>query len=114
MSTESKPKPALKPSPPPEGAILLTYPEAALMLRCSVSHVYREVAAGRLAYRKSGRKAFIHREDLERYVAEIRRVERPEGEGQGSEAPQPDRLSLRKSGLWDGDDFGAKRKGRRV
>jgi excisionase family DNA binding protein len=94
------------PAPPPSGAILLTFPETAWTLRCSVSHVYREVAAGRLATRKSGRKAFVHVDDLAGYLEAIRRIERPT---EVEPAPTNARLSLRASGLWDGDDFGAKR-----
>jgi excisionase family DNA binding protein len=99
---------ASTPTPPPDGAILLTFPEVAWTLRCSVSHVYREVAAGRLATRKSGRKAFVHVDDLREYLRSIRRVERPQESEE--EAPTRDRVSLRAAGLWDGDDFGAKKK----
>ena len=100
MSTRT----ALQPATPPEGAILLTFPEAAFVLRCSVSHVYKELAAGRLARRKSGRKSFVHRDDLRAYLDASRRIERPPAERQ----PPADRVSLRAAGLWDGDDFGAK------
>lgn len=99
---------SVQPTPPPEGAILLTYPEAAFVLRCSVTHIYREVAAGRLARRKSGRKSLIHRDDLAAYVRDAYRRERPD-EGAAKPA-SPERVSLREAGLWDGDDFGSKRK----
>ncbi len=112
MTTENQDKPGSpRPVRPPDGAILLTYPEAAWILRCSVSHVYREIAAGKLATRRSGRKAFIHREDLDAYLAAIRHVERPAE--QGASASAAERISLRASGLWDGDDFGRSRQRRR-
>jgi len=102
MSTKTNPTPVA----PPKDAVLFTYPEAAFVLRCSVTHVFRQVATGQLPRRKFGRKSLIHRDDLAKFIEDAYSRERPETDA--ATAIAPERVLLRASGLWDGDDFRAK------
>lgn len=92
-------------TPAPANVILLTIPEVAHELRCSVATVYREIAGGKLATRRIRGKTNVHRDDLAAYLEAARRELRPADD----HAPEPmsrRRLSLKAAGLIDGDDFG--------
>ena len=92
MKTETKPT-------------LLTIPEVAEELRCSVATVYREIADGKLATRNIRRKKNVHRDDLDAYLRAAREQLRPASEV-APLALSPRRISLRESGMIDDDDFG--------
>ena len=50
-------------------AIILTKPEAAAFLRCTVRYIERQIRAGRLrACKPSGKLVRIYRRDLERFL----------------------------------------------
>lgn len=107
MSTKAE-----QPVAPPEGAILLTLEEAAHVMRCSVSHVRREHARGMLAFRKSGRKTFVHRDDITAYFEAGREELRRES---GEEVRPLSRtgISWKAAGLIGDDDFGYKGRGKK-
>ncbi len=98
-------KTPIEPATPPEGAALLTYSEAAGYLRSSVSFIYKQAASGKIIITKIGRKSFVHIDDLKLYLDHARRRIAPEAE------PEPDKGSVRlkRSGMWDGNDYKPKR-----
>lgn len=49
---------------------LLTLPEAGRYLRKGVTFIRREVQAGELAASRIGRTPYIHRDELDRYIAD--------------------------------------------
>ena len=49
---------------------LLTYPEAGRYLRKGTTFVRRQVHAGELTASRIGRTPYIHREELDRYIAD--------------------------------------------
>ena len=50
---------------------LLTYAEAGRYLRKGARYVRNEVYAGRLAIKRLGRTPYVHRAELDRYLAEL-------------------------------------------
>ncbi|MDO3055614.1 Uncharacterised protein [Mycobacteroides abscessus subsp. massiliense] len=50
---------------------LLTYDEAGSVLRKSGRFVRNEVYAGRLSIKRIGRTPYVHRDELDRYIAAV-------------------------------------------
>ena len=63
--------PNLKPVAPPADCMLLNQREAAYLLRCSVSMVYKRVADGVIPHHYEGRRLVFFRKELEAYVAAL-------------------------------------------
>lgn len=62
---------------------LLTYAEAGVYLRKGARYVRNEVYAGRLAIKRLGRTPYIHREELDRYLAT-----QPDESGAAAQRPE--------------------------
>ena len=102
----SKAESKYKPTAPPEGATLLTIPEVAHELRCSVATIYREIGSGKLVTRKVRGKTYVHREDIAAYIEAARQELRPAADA-ASEKPSHRLTALIADGLVErGEDFG--------
>lgn len=102
MKAESK----YKPTPAPDGATILTIPEVAHELRCSVATVYREISEGKLVTRKVRGKTYVHRQDIAAYLEAARQELRP-ADDDARDKPSLRLTALIADGLVErGEDFG--------
>lgn len=88
------------PIKPPDGAAILTVPEAAWVLRVSVDTVFRLINRGEMASTSVGRKRFVPAAEIAAYRDRQTTVRRPD-----AKAAEPARIGLRESGLWDGEEY---------
>jgi excisionase family DNA binding protein len=65
------------PRPQQAAPLLFSESQAAELLNISVRSLFAERKAGRISFRKSGERILYSREDVEAYIAGIRRVEQP-------------------------------------
>lgn len=89
------------PIEPPEGAKLLTVPEAAYVLRSSVDLVYRLIAKGEIPSTRVGTKRFVTPRALADYLESHTTTRRPDP----TSPAVPASIGLKESGLWNGKDY---------